>query len=129
MMQSKPKIAQGHQPVMPYLIVKDAEGLIEFLKSVFGAEERIRVPRPEGGIMHAEMNHNGSTIMLADNTKDYPPSPGGMFIYVEDTDATYQKALAAGAEKVMEPFDADYADRAAGVLDPFGNLWWLATLK
>ncbi len=128
-MPSQLKIAEGHQAVMPYLLVKDARGLIAFMKTVFDAEETYRSLRPDGSIRHVQMSHHGSTIMLGGTGSDFSPRPAGMFIYVEDTDATYQKAIAAGAEKVLEPFDADYADRAAGVLDPFGNTWWLATIK
>lgn len=117
-----------HQSVMPYLIVKDADKLIDFLKKVFDAEDQGRVHRAEGAILHAEVNIYGSTVMIAETSKRYPVMNAGMFIYVPDTDATYKLALESGATSVMEPANTQYANRAAGVRDPFGNTWWLATL-
>lgn len=122
------KIAEGHQRIMPYLIVKDAGKFIAFMKTVFGAEVQLHVPRFENVIAHAELRIGEQTIMLADATDEFPVSPGGLFIYVPDTDATFQLALDHGAVSLMEPQQQDYGDRAAGVRDPFGNTWWLATL-
>src|ERR1044072_5129125 len=96
-------IPEGNQPVMPYLIVKDAPKFLEFTKEVFGAEERYKVMREDNvTIMHAEITINGSVIMLADATEKFAPSPAGLFIYVEDADKTYKAALDAGATSIME---------------------------
>lgn len=116
------KIPDGYQSVMPYLIIKDADGFISFLKDVFNATEKMRVPREEG-VMHAEVIISGHTIMMADATEQYPVGNGGMFVYVEDTKAVYERALKAGATSLMEPTQQEYG-LAAGFKDPFGNTWW-----
>lgn len=118
------KLPEGHQTVMPYLIVKDAEKFLEFLKKVFQATEKLKVPGPSGGIMHAEVMIGDSTIMFAGATSQYEPAPANLFIYVEDVDGTYQQALKSGAKSVREPQQQDYG-YSAGVEDPFGNTWWL----
>ena len=129
MTTSKLHMAEGHQTVMPYLIVSGAENLIDFLKEAFDAEERLQIPRSENTIMHAEVMIGGSTIMLADSTSEYQPAPTNLYIYVDDTDKRYAQALTAGAVSVREPFDEEYGARTAGVKDRVGNTWWLATLK
>ncbi|MDB5193810.1 MAG: hypothetical protein JWQ96_3373 [Segetibacter sp.] len=121
------KKAGSHQHVMPYLIVEGAEGLIDFLKRVFNAEETLRVPRGEEGIMHAEVKIGDSIIMLADATDNFKPMPAGMFVYVENADETYLEAINEGATSVMEPTTQSYG-RAAGVTDSYGNTWWLSSL-
>jgi PhnB protein len=121
------KIPEGYQIVMPYIIVEGAEKFINFLKTVFNAKEKLSVPGSEGGIMHAEVIIGDSTIMLADATAQYKPSPAGMFIYVEDTNKTYETALKEGATSLMEPQKQSYASLTAGIRDEFGNTWWLAT--
>jgi PhnB protein len=121
------KIPEGYSQLMPYLIIKDAPKLIEFLKKVFGAELRLSVPREDGTIMHAEIKIGEAVIMLSEARPKFRIQPAGMFIYVDDTDATYKLALSEGATSVMEPAKMEYADRAAGVADAFGNTWWLAT--
>lgn len=123
------KIAPQHQQVMPYLIVPNAAGLIEFLKKVFNGEELERHMRTETLIAHAEVKIGGSTLMIADATDEYKAMVAGMFIYVDDTDKTYNLALECGAESVLEPYNPPYCDRAAGVRDASGCTWWLATLK
>src|SRR4051812_21267985 len=118
------KIPEGYQTVMPYIIVEDAEKFIHFLKTVFNANEKLKVPREEGGIMHAEVIIGGSTIMLADATDQYKPRSAGMYIHVDDTDKTYEIALREGATSLMEPQKQSYASRTAGIQDEFGNTWW-----
>lgn len=118
---------ERYHSVTPYLIVENAAGLIEFLQQAFEAEELMRMAQPEGGIMHAEVRLGDATIMLADATDQYPPMPAFLYLYVEDTDAVYQKALAAGATAIREPTDEFYGDRTAAVGDAFGNQWGIAT--
>ncbi|MCE2503247.1 MAG: VOC family protein [Chlorobi bacterium] len=129
-MKSELNSAEGHQTVMPYLIVEGAEKFINFMKQVFDAEERFQVLRSESEneIMHAEVVIGDSTIMLADATSEYRPSPTTLYIYDEDTDKRYEQALVAGASSIYEPHDEEYGVRAAGVKDQFDNRWWLATL-
>lgn len=117
-----------HQTIMPYLIVKGADQFIEFLKKLFDADDQGRVHRSEGNILHAEVNIYGSTVMISETSPRYPVMNAGLFIYVPDTDVTYKRALELGATSAMEPASTQYANRAAGIKDPYGNTWWLATL-
>ncbi len=120
-------IPDEYHSVQPYLIVKGAAGLIDFMKQAFGAQERMRMPGANGTIGHAELQLGDSVVMLSDASDMAPPSPATMVVYVEDCDATYRKALAAGGTSEREPEDMFYGDRSAGVLDPFGNRWWIHT--
>lgn len=120
------KIPEGYQQIMPYLIINDATGFINFMKTVFGATEKYKAMRDENIIAHAELQLGDSTIMFADATGDFPPRPAGMFIYVENADETYATALANGAISIMPPADMDYG-RSCGIQDPFGNTWWPIT--
>lgn len=122
-------IPDGYHSVTPYLLTAEAARLIDFLKQAFGAEERERVSRPDGAIMHAEMKIGDSVVMMGEPMEPYGPMPASLYVYVHDMDAIYQRALQAGATSVMEPADQFYGDRSAGVKDPFGNLWWIATHK
>jgi len=119
-------IPKNYQQVMPYLIVKNADQFIQFVLKVFDAKETYRVMRDENYIMHAEIMIGSSTIMLADATEKYQPCPGGMFLYVDNADDRYQKAIAEGADSLMIPSDQTYG-RSAGVQDAFGNSWWLTS--
>jgi PhnB protein len=119
-------IPNNYQQVMPYLIVKNADQFIQFVRKAFDAKETYRAMRDENCIMHAEIMIGRSTIMLADATEKYQPRPGGLFVYVDNADDRYQKAIAEGAESLMLPSDQTYG-RSAGVLDAFGNSWWLTS--
>jgi PhnB protein len=118
---------EGYHTVTPYLLVRNAGGLIDFLKQVFDAEETERMRRPDGSIMHVEVRIGDSVVMLGDAAGDAAPMPGMLHIYLQDTDAAYRRALAAGATSLREPADQFYGDRTGGVQDAFGNQWWLAT--
>lgn len=122
------KIPTGHQTVMPYIIVKEASKFMDFLKNVFDAEETAKYMGNESEIMHAEVKINGSTVMLAGSTEQWQPQNAGMFIYVEDVDKTYKKALDQGASSLMEIENKEYG-RSGGIRDPFGNAWWITTIK
>lgn len=113
---------------MPYLILKGAAEFLSFMKNVFGAEETFKQMRSEDVIAHAEVTVSGSTIMCAEATDQWQASTAGMFIYVADADATYSKAVAQGAKTIMEPADQPYG-RSCGVSDPFGNVWWITSVK
>lgn len=117
-------IPQGHQRIMPYLIIKGAAEFFKFMQTVFGATEKMKVMRDEHTYMHAELQVGESTIMFTDATKEFPVQNAGMFIYVPDCDTTYQAALANGATSIMEPANQDYG-RSAGIKDAFGNSWWI----
>ncbi len=124
------KTSQGYQTVMPYLIVNDAAGLFQFMQEVFDAKEKYKTMREEAPqvIRHGEVTIGGSVIMFAEATDQWKAEPAGMFICVADADETYKKALAAGAASVMAPSDQSYG-RSCGVKDPFGNTWWITTVK
>lgn len=112
--------------VTPYLVVDGAAGLIDFAKQSFGAQEIMRMPGPGGTIGHAEMRIGERVVMLADAGPDNPARTAALVLYVNDCDATYRKALEAGAVKEMEPEDQFYGDRRGGV-GAFGVSWWIHT--
>ena len=118
------KSPDHYSPLMPYIITSDAEGFIEFIKIVFDAEEKLRVNSKDGSAMHCEYSINGGTIMFGQAGGEWKPFPCGMFVIVDDVDAIYEKAIANRATSIQEPGDRGYG-RAAGVLDTWGNQWWL----
>ena len=122
------KIPENYQTVMPYLIVKDAAKFISFMQTVFDAVETYKAMRDENIIMHAEIMIGGSTIMFADSTDTYGARNAGMFIYVDDADATFNKAVDNGATVVNKMADQSYG-RSGGVEDPFGNTWWITGIS
>ena len=128
-------VPEGFHTVTPYLTIRDAADAIEFYKEAFGAEEIFRWADPDGRIRHAEVVIEDSPIMLTDEAPEFgmngPRSLGGspvhMFLYVEDVDATFDRAVAAGATELMPVEDSDDGDRRGGVTDPFGHVWTIAT--
>ncbi len=118
---------EGYHNVTPYLVVEGAARLIDFLEEVFDAEVSERIDAPENRIGHAEVRIGDSRIMLGDAHGEHRPIPAMLYVYVDDADATYQRALAAGATSVQAPKDQFYGDRSGGVRDACGNLWWIAT--
>lgn len=124
------KIAKGHQPLMPYLILKNAYAFIEFTQQVFDAKEVFKSYRDNDNqiIMHAEVQINGCNIMFADVNEFYDVANANLFIYVEDADATFQKAIEKGATVINELADQDYG-RSGGIQDPFGNVWWITSMN
>ena len=119
-------IPDEYHSIQPYLIVKGAAKFIDFMKEAFGAEETFRMPGPDGSIGHAEVRIGDSVVMLSDATV-LGPMPATLLLYVEDCDAVYKRALAAGGRSEREPADQFYGDRSAGVNDAFGNRWWIHT--
>src|SRR6187551_2862415 len=120
-------IPEGYHTVTPYLMVKDAPAFIDFLNHAFDAKEIFRSTTPDGSLMHAEVKLGDSMIMLTEASEKYPPAHSYYYLYVPDVDASYKKALEAGAKSEMEPADQFYGDRSAGVKDPFGITWWIGT--
>jgi uncharacterized glyoxalase superfamily protein PhnB len=120
-------VPDGYHTVTPYLIVRDAAGLIDFLQEAFDAQEAVRMDRPDGSVMHAEVRIGDSMVMLAQADDDEQTTSPMLHLYLDDVDAVYKKALSAGATSLQEPADQFYGDRSAGVEDAFGNQWWLAT--
>jgi PhnB protein len=120
-------IPEGYRSLTPYLVVTDAEKFIDFARRAFNATEVYRSTMPDGSIMHAELEIGDSKVMLGQAKDQWKPLHGAFYYYVADTDAAYRRALEAGAESTMEPANQFYGDRSAGVKDPFGNHWWIAT--
>jgi len=130
-------IPEGYHSVTPYLIIGDgrASEALGFYARAFGATEIMRMPGPNGGIMHAEIRLGDSVLMLADEApkmeaygpKHYGGSPVTLHVYVPDVDATVKQAETAGATIIRPLADQFYGDRTAGLKDPFGHKWYLAT--
>ena len=121
------KIPEGHQTVMPYFIVEDANGFFDFAANVFEAELTYPPNKPEILDGHCEMRIGHSTIMFAKCGGPWKPRTADLFVYVENADDTYEKALNAGATTVMAMADQNYG-RSGGVTDPFGNVWWITSV-
>ena len=124
-----PYIREGFHTITPYILVGGAAKFIEFMKEAFGAEEKGRVPMPNGKITHAEVRVGDSMIELSDGNEQYGPTPVALHYYVEDADAIYARAIEAGATALYAMMDQPYGDREGGVKDPFGNVWFIATPK
>jgi len=126
--RSVPKFKpQNFSTVSPYLIVSGAAGTITFLKDVFGATELRRFPGANGVVRHAEVRIDDTVVMLADSVPGWPPLPSYVHVYVSDVDATYARALKAGAESVQVPEKKDDEDKRGGVKDAGGTTWWIST--
>jgi PhnB protein len=124
-LSSKPS---GYSTVSPYLIAAGAQGVIDFLKRTFEAEELRRYDLPDGSIMHAEIRIGDTVVMLGDAGENWPAVPAHLHVYVDDVDAIYRRALEAGGVPVQSPVrKGQDPDRRGGVKDPAGNTWWIAT--
>ena len=104
-----------------------ARWTIEFLVQAFNAEPMRHFADPSGKIMHAEVRIDDTVLMIADSAEGWPSIPAHVHIYVPDVDATYQRALEAGARSVQVPVKKDDADKRGGVKDASGKTWWIAT--
>ena len=128
-------IPDGYPQVTPYLCVDDAKAAIEFYSKVLGADERMHMPGPDGKIGHAELQLGESLIMLSDEFPEMgvrsPKAVGGtpvmISVYVEDADAVFDAAVAAGATALRPVEDQFYGDRTGQFEDPFGHRWSVAT--
>ena len=119
-------IPDGFHTLTPYLIVDGAADVIEFMQKAFDAKYHHEpTKRPDGSLMHATLKIGDSMLMISDASEHAKASAVTLHLYVADVDATYQKALKAGASSVMEPADQFYGDRSGGVKDPAGNQWFL----
>jgi uncharacterized glyoxalase superfamily protein PhnB len=120
-------IPAGYHSVTPYLVVADADLLMQFLKSAFGAQEVLAMRGPDGVIHHAEAKVGDSIVMMGRAPADYRPQATTLQLYVPDVDVVYGAAMSAGGKSLQEPADQFYGDRRAGVTDPCGNHWYIAT--
>ena len=125
---------QGYHTVTPSIVVRDAPKALEFYKKAFGADETMRMPGPDGSILHAEFRIGDSVIMLNDempamgskSPKAYGGTPVRFYVYVENVDAAWKRAIDAGAKQVTPLQDMFWGDRLGCVEDPFGHAWNLA---
>jgi PhnB protein len=129
-------IPQGFHSLTPGLTCSNASQAIELYKKAFGATERSRMASPDGRIMHAEIQIGDSMIMLADEFPGMSAAPASgslpshsLYLYVDDVDSTYERAVAAGCQGAMPVTDMFWGDRFGKVIDPFGHHWNLATHK
>ena len=122
-------VPERYHSVTPYLVVQGVPKLIDFVKQTFNATEIERVTRPDGTISHAELKIGDSIVMMGEANEQSKPMPTMLYVYVEDVEAAYRRALQAGAKTVRELKDEFYGDLAGGVSDSFGNQWWIATHK
>jgi PhnB protein len=120
-------LPEGMHTITPYLHPRGAPKVIDFLRRAFGAEEVFRAQDPAGTVHHAKLRIGDSIIAMGEAHGTYQPMPPALHLYVSDTDAAYKRALEAGAMSIDQPVDQDYGDRYAGVKDPFGNVWYIAT--
>jgi len=128
-------IPDGYHSVTPYLIINGATAALDYYSRAFGAVELFRMPAPEGKIGHAEIKIGDSPIMLADEFPEMgyksPQTLGGspvsIMIYVEDVDAVFSRAIAAGGKEQRPVKDQFYGDRSGTLEDPFGHIWHVAT--
>jgi uncharacterized glyoxalase superfamily protein PhnB len=120
-------IPEGYRSVTPYLIVHDANRLLQFVKSAFGAQVKEEHRLADGSVMHADVIIGDSHVMMGQANNKWQPKTGSILLYVPDADATYQAALRAGAKSVQEVTTQFYGDRSGGVEDPTGVTWWIST--
>ena len=128
-------VPEGYHSVTPYLVLRQASDAIEFDKKAFDAAEVFRMPGPDGAIAHAEIRIGDSQIMMceenpqmgAQSPQALGGSPANLFLYVEDVDAAYKKAVDAGATATMPPQDMFWGDRYGKLVDPYGHEWSIAT--
>ena len=127
-------IPKGYHTVTPSLVVDGAAKALDFYKKALEAEELMRFPGPDGTIMHAEIRIGDSRIMLGDEMpeqggrgpKSYGGTPVSFFVYRENVDAAWKRAVEAGGKPIMPLADQFWGDRAGCFEDPFGHHWWLA---
>ena len=116
----------GLTAITPYIIVRPATRFIEFLKAAFAGTERMRMPAPDGSIMHAEVAIGNGAIEVSDGSEEYPTAPAAVHLYVDEADATYERALQAGATSIYPVADQPWGDRWGAAKDQFGNHWYIA---
>jgi len=127
-------VPEGYHAITPILIVTDAAQALDFYRSAFGAEETVRMPGPDGRVMHAEMRLADSVFMLGEESpemgargpKSYGGSPVTLYVYVEDVDSAWDQAVKAGAKEISPLTNMFWGDRTGRLEDPFGHRWSLS---
>jgi PhnB protein len=123
-------VRQGYATVTPWVITDDTSAFIRFVRSVFGAVERVSpvyADESDTRVSHAEVQIGDSVLMLFDRDESWAPTPAFLNIYVDDCDAAHARAIKAGAVEVTPLSTNAWGDRGSRIRDPFGNLWWIQT--
>ena len=120
-------VPDTYHTVTPYLVVKGARQLVDFITRAFGAKQAYVMEMPDGNIAHGDFVIGDSHVMLGEAAGPWPPQATSLYLYVPDCDGTYKQALATGGASVQEPKTQFYGDRHGAVKDPCGNTWWIAT--
>jgi PhnB protein len=124
-----PYVRPGFNNIAPYMVVKGAGKFIEFLKTAFQGTERLRMPRPDGAVMHAEVGIGNSVIEVAEASEQHPPQSNTTHLYVGDADAAHERALRAGATSIYPVGEHVSGDRQGCAKDEWGNVWYIAQAK
>jgi PhnB protein len=122
-------VRPGFNNIVPYILVRGAARFIDFLEAAFAAKERLRMPLPNGAVRHAEMGIGDSVIEVGDANEEYAARLTTIHLYVDDADATFERAVKAGAKIIYGVDDQPWGDRQGCVADPFGNVWYIAMAK
>ena len=118
---------QDYRTVTPYLVVSDADSEISFLERAFGAVVTTAARTDLGRVMHAEIRIGDSLVMLGEAGGEVKPLNAALYLWVENVDETYRRAMDAGGKSMREPQDQEYGHRNAGVLDQNGISWWIGS--
>ncbi len=125
----KGNVPTGYHSIAPYFTVCNADRLIEFLVAAFDAALILEKRYSTGTIQHARVRVGDSVVMLNEATDEYPANVSQLYLYVDNVNARFSKALNIGATALMEPNKRAHGDRLAGFKDPCGNVWWIATVQ
>jgi len=118
---------EGYAALSPYLILRDPEATLAFAEACFGGERLRVIKDQQGRIRHGEIRLGEVVLMMGGGVSDWPAQDGHVHLYVPDVDVTYEQALALGAHSLQDPLKQSDPDRRAGVRDPGGLVWWIAT--
>jgi PhnB protein len=116
----------GFSTVTPYIFADDGEAYVRFLVAGLGGRETVRTMRDGGGIANVQVAIGDATVMVSDASDRFPATRATYYLYVDDADASTERALAAGGALIMPVADMPYGDRQSGVADPGGNIWWIS---
>ena len=119
-------IPEGFSTLTPYIFVKDARAFMQFLVAAFSALEVECTLGEDGRVANAQLKIGDSMVMISEASEQYPAMPSAWYLYVENAEEAMQAAMACGAKLEMEVADMPYGDRQGGVVDPFGNIWWIS---
>jgi PhnB protein len=120
-------IPTEYQTVIPYLIIENAKAFLQFTQDLFGAKIISEHHHEDSSVMHAEIKIGNATIMCGSASAEWQPLNSSLFIYVEDADTAYHKALTLGCTSIMPLSDQEYG-RTCGVKDAYGNIWWITSV-